>query len=258
MYILSGSICGDFSKHVIVIHGLFGSGRNWLTFGRRWALEFGYQFHLLDLRNHGESFWSSQIDYDIMAQDVLNYMRYHSISETILIGHSMGGKVAMHLASNHHQRVKKLMVVDIAPRKYPSRYEKIFVGLNKIMEAAPSSRLDADLMMRPYVESRPVRQFLLRNLVYNQEKRLEFCMNVKALDQHIDTLLGAPRLSSPYMGDSWFVWGEQSDYFQQADHHLIEALFPKLRMSFIPQAGHWVHVDNPPIFTSKVQEFLNQ
>ena len=253
-YILGTSYC----QHIIIIHGLFGTGKNWWTFAKRWADQFGLQVHLIDLRNHGKSFWSPDMNYSIMSQDLFNYMSQHEIPKAILLGHSVGGKVAMQFATNYPNLVEKLMIVDIAPRRYKSRYERIFVGLELLMRTAPQSRLEADQLMTPYSESKALRQFLLRNLFYNQNRNLEFSMNVKVLKQQISKLLGPPDLSGCYSGKSWFVWGEFSDYFQENDRQLIQSFFPNAKMFFVSDANHWVHVDNRKEFAQIVNGFIHE
>lgn len=257
MQVISSSILGtSHGQHIIIIHGLFGTGKNWWTFAKRWTDGFGLQVHLIDLRNHGHSFWTTDMNYSIMSQDLLNYMSHHEIPGAILLGHSVGGKVAMQFATSHPNLVEKLMIVDIAPRKYRSRYERIFVGLELLMRVAPQSRSEADQLMTPYAESKAMRQFLLRNLFYNQNRILEFRMNVKTLKRQISKLLGPPELSDRYCRKSWFVWGEFSDYFQENDDQLIQSFFPNSKMFFVSNANHWVQVDNPKEFNQIVKSFI--
>lgn len=257
MQVISSSILGtSHGQHLIIIHGLFGTGKNWWTFAKRWTDQFGLQVHLIDLRNHGQSFWALDMNYSIMSQDLFNYMRHLEIPSAILLGHSVGGKVAMQFATSHPNLVERLMIVDIAPRRYRSRYERIFVGLELLMRTVPQSRLEADQLMKPYAESKALRQFLLRNLFYNQNRGLEFSMNVKALEQQISKLLGPPELSRCYSRKSWFVWGELSDYFHENDEQLIQSFFPNAIMFFVSNANHWVHVDNPKEFTQIVKSFV--
>lgn len=159
--ILHSKIIGH-GQPLLILHGFLGMGDNWKTLGNRFAEE--YQVHLIDQRNHGRSFHSDEFDYELMVEDLLNYIDHHHLENINLIGHSMGGKTAMLFAVNHPERVHKLIVADIGPKYYPSHHEQILNGLNAIDFTQQRSRNEIEEVLENYIPEMGIRQFLLKNV----------------------------------------------------------------------------------------------
>jgi len=166
-------------QSIIIIHGIFGSSDNWLSITKK--LSVNYQLYLIDLRNHGNSPQSDIFTYESMSDDLLELINDHSIKDPIIIGHSMGGKVAMHFSLHHPGKLKKLVVVDIAPKSYPVHHEKILEGLNAIPLSELKSRQEAESILANYVDEPDVRQFLLKNLSRNEQLQFQWKINLLLL-----------------------------------------------------------------------------
>ena len=167
MRILHSKIIGDSNNHIIILHGFLGMGDNWKTHAKKIALE-GYTVHLLDLRNHGRSFWDNDFSFNSMAEDIKNYVKLKNISKVDLIGHSMGGNLAFHISNNFPDIIKKIVVVDIAPKKYENVHEDILLGLKSIDFNLIRSRKEVDEKLSLYISDERVRQFLLNS--YNTSR----------------------------------------------------------------------------------------
>ena len=148
---------------LIIMHGVFGSSDNWQTVGKEFAEQ--YKVYLVDLRNHGKSPHSDEFNYEVMAEDVFHMITNEGLQEANILGHSMGGKVAMTLASNRPTLVKKLIVVDIAPKQYPPHHAQIFEGFRSVNLTSIKSRKEADEQMATRISSLGVRQFILKTWI---------------------------------------------------------------------------------------------
>lgn len=229
---------------------------NWRTHAKFWSTQ--YEVHAIDQRNHGKSFHSQEFDYDLMASDIIAYMDFHNIQQAIVLGHSMGGKTAMSLALQYPNRVSKLIVADIAPKKYniETKFSNIIKGLLQLNDLTISSRTEADKELMSFVPEMGVRQFLLKNLTWTTQKTLELRCNIEVL-QHKLKEIGAAPTGSPYTGKTLFLAGQQSDYVLQTDMTAIQDLFPSASLRWVADAGHWLHAENPKGFTIAVQDFLS-
>ncbi len=254
---LYSQIIGEGSKELVVIHGLFGSGDNWKSLAKNWSSRSDLKIHLLDLRNHGNSFWSDQMNFSHMSQDISNYAKLHGLKEIILLGHSLGGRVAMHFASNNPSIVKKLVVVDIGPGSQPDRNDTVILGLQKVMQSTLESRKEADQILKQYVESVSVRLFLLRNLYYNKNQQLEFSINVKGISENREILTMPLNMKTILPIETYLIRGENSKHCPPTDIQLIGKYFPKAKLITIKNAGHWVHADNPNDFTNQFIKIIN-
>ena len=228
---------------------------NWRTHAKYWSNH--YEVHAIDQRNHGKSFHSQDFDYDLMAVDIVAYMDYHNIQQAIVLGHSMGGKTAMSLALQYPTRVSKLIVADIAPKNYnvETKFSNIIKGLLQLNDLTLTSRADADKALMPFVPEMGVRQFLLKNLTWTEERTLKLRCNISVL-QHKLKQIGVTPTGTPYTGDVLFLAGQQSDYVLQTDMAAIHALFPNASLYWVADAGHWLHAENPKGFTDALQDFL--
>ncbi|MDA8596329.1 alpha/beta fold hydrolase [Flavobacteriaceae bacterium] len=245
MELVHARVIGE-GPDLIILHGYFGMGDNWKTLANQFSSYF--KVHLIDQRNHGRSFHSDDFDYELMTEDLLNYMDFNKIVTADIIGHSMGGKTAMNFAVNYEQRVKSLIVADIGPKNYPPHHELILKALNSVDFAEQSSRSEIEDVLKKQIHESGVRQFLMKNVYRVTKDELGFRCNVDALTQH-NNEIGAPlEPFTEYLGPTLFLKGENSGYISTDDLPLIEAHFPNYELVEIPRAGHWLHAENPKDF----------
>lgn len=256
MEILHSNIIGA-GKPLVILHGFLGMSDNWKTLGNQYA-ENGYQVHMVDQRNHGRSFHSDQFDYPTLSHDLLNYLDSNGIEEICLIGHSMGGKTAMHFASSHPDRVKKLIVADIAPRRYPPHHQFIIKGLNSIPVSEISSRTEADKILSGRIGDVGIRQFLLKNLYRKSKSEFGFRFNLPVLAEKLEEIGAALSEDLHYNGDTLFLRGDRSDYIKETDAKLINDHFPNAEIITITGAGHWLHAEKPEEFFKHSITFFNR
>ena len=240
---------------LIILHGLFGSSDNWMSIAKQLSDDFS--IYIPDQRNHGLSFHSTEWNYDVMVEDLDRFIEFHNLTDPIIMGHSMGGKVAMNYATAHPRTVNKLVVVDMAPRYYPVRHGRILEGLSSIPVEILSSRADAEKMLERYIPEIGVRQFLLKNLARNDSGTFEWKINLPVIAQNIERV-GSEVPHGQFIGPSLFLEGGNSDYITSDDEEHILQLFPYAEIKTIPNAGHWVHAERPKEFVDMVREFLHR
>lgn len=233
---------------LLIAHGLFGSARNWGSTARR--LSQTRPVRVVDMRNHGESFWSDDHSYAAMAGDLAGILD----GPSDVLGHSMGGKAAMVLALSHPELVRKLVVADISPVAYGHSQGHLVEAMKALPLEQIGSRADADRLLAERVEDRGVRAFLLQSLD-RREKR--WSLNLDVLGRDMDGITGWPGADGMFGGPALFLAGEESDYVQQGHRDEIKRLFPKARIARIPGAGHWLHADAPGPFEAAVGAFLD-
>lgn len=229
---------------VVILHGLFGSRRNWLTLARQLATEA--RVLVVDLRNHGDSPHAPSMYWDDLAGDVLHVLDRTGIDQALMAGHSMGGKVAMTFANRHRERTRALLVLDIAPVTYPNRFAHIYAALNNLPVASFTTRQQAEQALAADIEDGPLRQFLLHNLV-RAGSGFRWRVNLAVLEQEMDEICGYPTITapSPYTGPACFLAGDRSDYMEPAHLEAIHALYPQAGIHTVTNAGHWIHADQP-------------
>lgn len=242
---------------LIILHGLFGSRRNWSAIAK--ALSADFHVYCLDIRNHGDSPWADGMDYATLAEDVLAFIKRHGLQGATVIGHSMGGKTAMALALLHGEVLSRLVVVDIAP--VPNTGSDVRGYLDIMVEmplAAFSSRGEAEEHLATAIPDKSVRAFLLQNLV-REDDRLSWRINLAAIADGMDDITGFidPGHGQHYAGSTLFLAGGNSAYVQPHDHAVVKGLFPKARIEVIPGAGHWLHAEQPGAFMARLKDFLN-
>jgi esterase len=240
---------------VLVLHGLFGSSDN--LGGVATALASRYETHAIDLRNHGRSFHDDDMNYSLMAEDVVRYMNENQIEQTIVLGHSMGGKVAMTLALHYPDKVKALIVADISPITYQGgRHDEIFKALFSLYETEIKSRAEADRFISAHIEEPGIRQFLLKNLKPISGGGFELKLNLEAIKDSYEHIMTGQYSDESYFGPVLFIAGAESDYIkmEHKDHTL--ALFPKAQMKIIPGASHWLHAEKPEMFIRICERFV--
>lgn len=242
----------------MLLHGLFGSHRNWNWHARELAP--GFAVYSLDLRNHGDSPHANEMSYPLMADDVLGFLDEQAIESANLLGHSMGGKVAMQLALSQPGRVRRLLVADIAPVTYTESrgdHEQVFAALAALDVAALESRQQADGLLASGIPDARVRQFLLSNLEKESGTGFRWRFNLDALQDNYDRLRDKPVGDGPFEGPVLFVRGAVSNYIVEQDRERILALFPRARLKTIMGAGHWLHAEKAQVFNRIARDFFS-
>lgn len=238
---------------LLILHGLFGTLDNWQTIAKK--LADYYTVYVPDLRNHGRSPHLPDMDYPVMAEDLKAFMEAHWMFKAHLIGHSMGGKVAMQFALHYPDMTDKLIVVDIAPKAYAGGHDEIFDALQALDLNTISEREDADAFLETRIPDKGVRQFLMKNLTRNKAGGYEWKMNLPALVAHYSDIL-APVDGDAFDGPTLFLRGELSNYVLDSDLPDIRKLFPNAELETVKGAGHWVHADQPVGLLEQVMGYL--
>jgi len=241
---------------VVILHGLFGSKRNWQSVARKLAGEF--RVFSVDLRNHGDSPHRPDMNYASMAADIGLFLEQSNIRDAALIGHSMGGKAAMTYALHAPVAIRRLVIVDIAPRAYRNEYGEMLRAMNALDLATLKRRRDADEALATVIPAHEVRMFILQNLRFG-DGAPKWRINLPAISDAIDDIVGA----IPITRDARFerpmhvIRGEHSDRVGQADLAMLAPLFPRLGLSTITSAGHWPHSENPTEFLGELTTILS-
>lgn len=236
---------------ILLIHGLFGSLDNLGVLARE--LKKTHTIVQVDVRNHGLSPRSDTMDYRAMAQDMFDTLDHYGIEEIIVIGHSMGGKIAMTMAALDAKRVKKLIAIDIAPVNYPTRrHDEMFTAIEAVSRAAVTDRREAAAIMKNTVSDESVIQFLLKS--FHQG---EWRFNVPALWHNYATISGWQTLPA-WQGPILFIRGQNSAYLDDCYRSALLSQFPQAKAYVIAGAGHWVHAEKPDAVLRAVQKFLDK
>lgn len=239
---------------IIILHGVFGSSDNWLTPAK--FLSDKYKVYLIDQRNHGHSPKSAQFNNRVMAEDLEEFISEHSIEKPIVIGHSMGGKVAMNFVAKNQKQVVKLIVVDIAPKYYPPHHQKILEGLNAINLSELKSRQEADDILKNFESDLGVRQFLLKNLYRNELGHFDWRINLPVITEKINSVGEGMDVNIKIEVPTLFIRGEFSNYITSSDKELISTIFSNYKIETVQGAGHWVQAEQPESFLRVVKEYL--
>ena len=242
-------------KPFIIIHGFLGMSDNWKTLGLQFA-QLGYQIHLLDMRNHGKSFHSDEFNYEIMAEDVKAYVDFHNLQNITLLGHSMGGKIAMLFATLYPEYVEKLIIADIGPKYYAPHHQSILKALNAVDFSKKPSRNEVDEIISKYISDFGTKQFLLKNLYWETSVQLSFRFNLPVFNEKISEIGTALPFENHFDKPVLFLRGDKSDYILDADFETILHHFPLAIIKTISNAGHWLHAENPSVFYSQVEKFV--
>ncbi len=240
---------------LIILHGLFGSSVNWVSMARRLSHE--RRVLCLDLRNHGHSPHTPDMSYADMVSDVRRFMDDHGLDRAAILGHSLGGKVAMGLALADPARIDRLIVVDIAPVTYRHSYAGIIHALRGLDLSEVTSRAQADSLLAPELPEVGLRQFLLQNLTA-ADGSYRWRVNLEATERNEAAIKGFPTdgHTPSYRGEALFIRGALSDYVSSEHYPIIHRLFPAARIQVVAGAGHWVHVDQPDGFFEVLNHFL--
>ena len=239
------------SPPVMIVHGLYGSGRNWGVIAKRLSDQF---FVItVDLRNHGDSPWLDTHNYHVMADDLVEVINSLNIKPNI-IGHSMGGKAAMVLALKRPNLVRSLIIADIAPVKYEHDQSQFIEAMQKVDLSKVEKRSDATLALSKFVEDKSLQNFFTQSL---DIKAKRWKLNLKVLRYEMSEILSFPKIESEFSGHSLFLKGEKSDYIKPEHRRLIKSLFTKARFATFKEAGHWLHAEKPREFESAARLFFS-
>lgn len=247
---------GNSGIPLVVLHGLFGMADNWGSFGRSFGEK--RQIHLLDLRNHGRSFHSDGMSIEDMVDDLRTYISSIGVEKVLLLGHSLGGKVAMQFAFDHPTEVEKLIIADIAPKAYPPHHEDIFNALCAVDIENMDNRKDVQTKLESYLDDPGVIQFLLKNVYIQENRKLGWRFNLDVLKHKYAEFITVGIKPGVYTGPTLFLAGEKSRYILPEDKVSIREQFPNVSFETIPHAGHWVQAENPQAVDKFVVEFLDQ
>ncbi len=244
-------------KPLIVIPGLLGASDNWMSTAK--AIAGKYAVYLLDMRNHGHSPHHPELTYPAMVQDVLEFMSDHDIPRAYVMGHSMGGKVAMTLAMQYPMKVEKLVVVDMPPRPVVNPFfESIFKALQSLDVQRLHSRQEADDHLAKFIANPVIRSFLLKNLERLTEGGFRWRINLPVIVHYLPHIAEYVPNGNPYQGPTLFIAGGESNYILPEDRDEILKRFPRARIVTIPGAGHWVHFQAPQQFVGILDAFLTE
>lgn len=244
-------------KTLLILHGFLGMSDNWKTLGSQYTNE-GFEVHLIDLRNHGRSFHSDEFSYDLMADDIYQYCLANNLTKIDIIGHSMGGKVAMFFAVKHQEMVDKLIIADIGPKIYEPHHQQILAGLNAVDFSQKPSRNQVDEIMQKYIPDFGTRQFLLKNLYWQTPDQLAFRFNLAVFNIKINEIGKALSSDLIYSKPTLFIRGGKSDYILDTDFEEIKTQFSNSEFETIENVGHWLHAENPTVFFEKTMNFLQK
>lgn len=239
---------------LLVMHGLFGMSDNWGSFAREFSQE--RPIHLLDLRNHGQSFHHEEMSLSAMVDDLEAYIQHHELQEVDILGHSLGGKVAMQYATSKSTNIRKLIIADIAPKAYPPHHQKIIEALKAVKIGEASNRGEVEDQLRQYLDETGVIQFLLKNVYIKEDRTLDWRFNLKTLTEKYAEFITVGVEPGVYDGETLFLSGEKSNYIVDADYPVIKEMFPNSEIKTVPKAGHWVQAENPKAFNELVAQFL--
>lgn len=241
----------------VILHGFLGMSDNWKTLGGQFAF-LGYEVHMLDLRNHGRSFQSPEFSYDLMVEDVKQYCTENKLNNIILLGHSMGGKVAMQFACDYSEIVSKLIIADIGPKYYAPHHQQIIEGLQSVDFTLKPSRSEVENQLIQYIPDFGTRQFLMKSLYWVEPGQLFFRFDLKSLSENINEIGKDLLVDKKYSKDVLFLRGEKSNYIKDEDFIEIKISFPKAEIKTVSKSGHWLHAENPEEFYHYVKTFLSE
>lgn len=250
---------------MVIIHGLYGSSDNWVIISKKLAER--YTVYSIDLRNHGQSPHDPMHTYDAMKRDLAGFFEEQQIGPAVIIGHSMGGKTAMLFAADFPEKTEKLIVVDIAPKDYlemesESQYHlhrAILMAMMEVNFDLVKTRQDVEDVLAEKIDNPRIRQFLLKNITPDKlAGRLKWKLNVEALYNNLEEIVQGgnyrkfldriPVTAYPVV----FIRGLESNYIKDEDVRLIKKIYPEANIVDIPNAGHWLHAEQPELFLEAV------
>ena len=253
MEILHSKILGE-GQPFLILHGYFGMGDNWKSLGNEFAENF--EVHLIDQRNHGRSFHADAFDYEILAEDLHNYIQHHNLKKVILLGHSMGGKTAMLFAVEYPELVDKLIIADISPRFYKPHHNEILKALKSVDFSIQNSRKLVDEKLAEFIPEFGVRAFLSKNIYWKEKGVLGYRFNLQSLTENNSEVGKALPSLTIFERETLFLAGGNSGYITENEIPIIKAHFPNSIIKTIENVGHWLHAEKPAEFYELVIKFL--
>jgi len=235
----------------LFLHGFLGSGDNWRTIAR--SLDLPARYYLIDLRNHGRSPHADEHTYPAMASDIVELMDAEGLRDAVILGHSMGGRVAMLLAMHHPDRVRGVIVGDISPASHAPVHLPLLEALARV-NLHVARREDVEAQLAQSISEPAIRQFLLKSLTRDVQGRFQWRWNLPVLIRDYPKMTASLE-GPPYHGPALFLRGQLSPFLIEAHFSLIRMLFPKAQILTISNAGHWIHVDNPEAVKQAIREF---
>lgn len=239
---------------LIILHGLFGSADNWQTLAKGFAEK--NKVVLVDMRNHGHSPHTDEMNYDAMAEDIYELIQEENLENSILMGHSMGGKAAMYFAQKHEELLDKLIIVDMGLKKYPPHHQIIFDALLSLDFDQIKTRKEAEEQLKKTITDFGVLQFLLKNIYWTEREKLDFRFNLHVLYREIEEILEAVPPGKVSV-NTLFIRGEKSNYILEDDYNSIHEQFLNCDIKTILGAGHWVHAEKPKEFYQTIIDYIN-
>lgn len=250
------SIANKTSPWLLLIHGLFGNADNLAVVKRHF--EKTHNILSIDLPNHGMSPWSDDFSFDETIESILTLLNQQNIQSTAILGHSLGGKVAMLFALQHPDRVSHLIVADIAPVKYEHRHQAVFNGLKNVPLNNIHGRSEALSFMSQYIKETGVQQFLLKSLYKTENGDWQWRFNLDGLIKSYPHIIDWPQSNLKYNGVTFFIKGAQSDYINASHRNAILRYFPNAKAHIIEGTGHWLHAEKPTAFNAVVARALEK
>lgn len=241
------------APHLFILHGLFGMLDNWHNMAKKLSEHFNVV--TVDQRNHGQSPHSDEMSFELMAKDLAELMDHLEVDNAHILGHSMGGKTVMKFADLYPDRLDKLIVVDIAPKKYKPGHTTYFNAFNTLDFSTYERRKEADAALAQVESNIGIRQFLLKNLD-KKEVGYGLKFNLKPIENFYPTMIDSMSFQWIITNETLFLYGEKSDYVTENDQLDLSETFTRATFVGIPDAGHWVHAEQPAAFYSAVVEFL--
>lgn len=252
MAILHSKILGS-GQPLLILHGFLGMSDNWKTLGNKYAE--GFEVHLIDQRNHGRSFHSNDFTYDLLVDDLKNYIAFHNLENCMLLGHSMGGKTAMQFALTYPELITKLVVADIAPKTYPAHHQYILKALSEVNFTTQKTRKDIEETLKQYINEIGVIQFLMKNVYRKDKQQLAYRFNLPILLEKYSEVVTTFNTQKTFDKPVLFLKGGHSNYITTEDTILINHNFPNAVIDTVSNSGHWLHAENPQEFYSKTMQF---
>lgn len=241
---------------VVILHGLFGAGDNWNSVAKE--LTDLAPVIAPDLPNHGGSPHTERFDYREVADDLASFLEELGLERCVLLGHSMGGKIAMSLALRRPELVSALLVVDISPKSYKPRHQEEVEAMEDVRRSGADSRREADKIMAERIDNRAIRAFLLKNYRETESGGQEWRFNLDGVRKHYQEISSWPEHEAVYDGPVLFIRGGRSPYVAEEDLELARPLFPRAELQTIEEAGHWLHAERREEFLSQARAFLKK
>ena len=238
---------------LVILHGLFGSLDNWLTLAKKLGEQF--EVYLIDARNHGQSPHSEDFNYDVMADDLYEFLMLHNIIDPIILGHSMGGKTAMQFAMNYPTQLTKLIVVDIAPKSHPVHHTSIIEGMKSLNFKVIKTRREADFQLSKHITDVSTRQFILKNLYWIEKEKLAWRFNLNVIDRDIEIIGQGLQHIQKFEKPTLFLRGLKSNYITEKDYETISKIFTNSVIKSL-DSGHWLHAEKPQEFLDTLRPFI--